>query len=308
MVYEAEDTATSRCVALKLLTHGWDSPEARNRFFREGRLAASINHPHSVYIYGTEEIDGTPAISVEHIAGGTLQNRVREHGPFSPIEAVDAILDIIEGLEAAAAVGVLHRDVKPSNCFIDVEGIVKIGDFGLSMSTTSHSDSYLTIPGAYLGTPAFSSLEQLRGDVLDVRSDIYAVGVTLFYPLTGHTPFEGDNLVKLLATVLEQPAPSPAKFRERLPHGLCKVVLRCLAKQPGDRYRDYNQLRSALVPFDSTAPTSAILALRFAAGACDHFVISMISTAISAVLWGVFMWTAGGARLFAIILTVLVRL
>jgi hypothetical protein len=308
MVYEAEDTATSRRVALKLLTHGWDSPEARNRFFREGRLAASINHPHSVYIYGTEEIDGTPAISMEHIAGGTLQERVREDGPLSPTEAVDAILDIIAGLEAAAAVGVLHRDVKPSNCFIDVEGTVKIGDFGLSMSTTSHSDSYLTIPGAYLGTPAFSSPEQLRGDVLDVRSDIYAVGVTLFYLLTGRTPFEGENLVKLLATVLEQPAPSPAEFRERLPNGLCKVVLRCLAKQPGDRYRDYNQLRAALVPYDSTAPTAATLALRFAAGACDHFIISMISTAIFATMWGAFMLTPEGVQLFGIPIVVSLNL
>jgi hypothetical protein len=286
MVYEAEDTATSRRVALKLLTHGWDSPEARNRFFREGRLAASINHPHSVYIYGTEEIDGTPAISMEHIAGGTLQERVREHGPLSPPEAVDAILDIIAGLEAAATVGVLHRDVKPSNCFIDAEGTVKIGDFGLSISTTSHSDSYLTVPGAYLGTPAFSSPEQMRGDVLDVRSDIYAVGVTLFYLLTGRTPFEGENLVRLLATVLEQPAPSPANFRERLPRGLCKVVLRCLAKQPGDRYRDYSQLRDALRPYDSTTPSAATLALRFAAGTCDYVCLTIINAVICLSIWG----------------------
>lgn len=308
MVYEAEDTATSRRVALKLLTHGWDSPEARNRFFREGRLAASINHPHSVYIYGTEEIAGTPVISMEHIAGGTLQERVREHGALPPTEAVDAILDIIAGLEAAAAVGVLHRDVKPSNCFIDAEGTVKIGDFGLSMSTTSHSDSFLTVPGAYLGTPAFSSPEQLRGDVLDVRSDIYAVGVTLFYLLTGRTPFEGDNLVKLLATVLEQPAPSPASFREDLPRGLCKVVSRCLAKQPGDRYRDYAQLRAALAPFDSTAPTSAALALRFAAGVCDHFFLSTISTLFVAAIWGWVMWTPGGAQVARVVFAITLRL
>ena len=297
MVYEADDTRTSRRVALKLLTHGWDSPEARNRFFREGRLAASINHPHSVYIYGTEEIDGTPAISMEHIAGGTLQERVREHGPLEPAEAVDAILDIVAGLEAAAAVGVLHRDVKPSNCFIDAEGTVKIGDFGLSISTTSHSDSFLTVPGAYLGTPAFSSPEQLRGDVLDVRSDIYAVGVTLFYLLTGRTPFAGDNLMTLLATVLEQPAPSPGNFREQLPSGLCKVVLRCLAKQPGDRYRDYGQLRAALVPFDSTAPTSAALALRFAAGVCDVFILSIIGLALTAALWDLARLAPGGGEL-----------
>ena len=102
---------------------------------------------------------------------------------------------IIAGLEAAAKVGVLHRDIKPSNCFVDTYGTVKIGDFGLSISTEVRGDSHLTEPGSFLGTPAFSSPEQLRGDELDIRSDIYAVGVTLYYLITGKTPFESDNLV-----------------------------------------------------------------------------------------------------------------
>jgi len=134
-VFEADDLVSGRRVALKLLAHSLESPEARNRFFREGRLAASINHPNSVYVYGTEEIDGTPAISMEHVLGGTLHDRVRQRGPLPVTEAVDAILQIIDGLEAAAAVGVLHRDIKPSNCFVDADGTVKIGDFGLSIST-----------------------------------------------------------------------------------------------------------------------------------------------------------------------------
>ena len=244
-VFEADDLESGRRVALKLLAHSLESPEARNRFFREGRLAASINHPNSVYVYGTEEIDGTPAISMEHVLGGTLHDRVRQRGPLPVTEAVDAILQIIDGLEAAAAVGVLHRDVKPSNCFVDADGTVKVGDFGLSISTTVRGDTHLTTPGSFLGTPAFSSPEQLRGDEIDVRSDIYAVGVTLFYLLTGRTPYEADNLVKLLATVLEQPAPSPAKFRKEIPQGLAKVILRCLAKQPSDRFKNYAELRDA---------------------------------------------------------------
>jgi uncharacterized RDD family membrane protein YckC len=271
-VYEADDLASGRRVALKLLAHSLDSTEARNRFFREGRLAASINHPNSVYVYGTDEIDGTPVISMEHVAGQTLQDRLRQQGPLAVTEAVDAVLQIIDGLEAAAAAGVLHRDVKPSNCFIDVDGTVKIGDFGLSISTAVRGDSHLTIPGSFLGTPAFSSPEQLRGDELDVRSDIYAVGVTLFFLLTGRTPFEGENLVQLLATVLEQPPPSPAKFRPEVPRGLANIVLQCLAKQPADRFKSYAELRAALVPYNSTAPTPATLALRLLAGICDRFI------------------------------------
>jgi eukaryotic-like serine/threonine-protein kinase len=112
-VFEAEDLESGRFVALKLLSHSLDSPEARERFFREGRLAASINHPNSVYVFGTEEIAGTPAIAMELLAGGTLQDRVSAQGPMTPAEAVDAALQIIAGLQAAQRIGILHRDIKP---------------------------------------------------------------------------------------------------------------------------------------------------------------------------------------------------
>src|SRR5206468_9392633 len=137
------------------------------------------------------------------VEGGTLQDHVRGKGPLRPAEAVDTVLQVIAGLEAAQAVGVLHRDVKPSNCFVDAEGTVKVGDFGLSISTVNRGEPHLTASGVFLGTPAYASPEQLRGDDLDQRSDIYAVGVTLFYLLTGKIPFDADNMVKLVALVLE---------------------------------------------------------------------------------------------------------
>ena len=112
----------------------------------------------------------------------------------------------IAGLEAAQGIGILHRDIKPSNCFRDAGGAVKIGDFGLSISTAVRTEPALTATGAFLGTPAFCSPEQLRGDELNARSDMYSVGATLFYLLTGRTPFEGKTTVQLLATVLEQRA------------------------------------------------------------------------------------------------------
>ena len=114
-VYEAEELLSGRRVALKVLGHSLDSADTRKRFIREGRLAASINHPNSVYVYGTEEIDGAPVITMELVPGGTLHERVKEVGPMSVPEAVDAILQIIAGLKPAHEVEILHRDIKPSN-------------------------------------------------------------------------------------------------------------------------------------------------------------------------------------------------
>jgi eukaryotic-like serine/threonine-protein kinase len=285
-VYEAEDLESGRRVALKVLSHRLDSPESRERFFREGRLAASINHPNSVYIFGTEEVGGTPVITMELVSGGTLQDRVRARGPLPVGEAVDCVLQIVEGLEAAQRVGILHRDVKPSNCYVGEDRSVKIGDFGLSISTGVRTEPALTATGAFLGTPAFCSPEQLRGEELDARSDMYSVGATLFYLLTGRTPFEAKNMVQLLATVLEQRAPSPRQFRPDVPKGLAKVVLRCLEKQSGERFKSYGDLAQALAPYSSTAPTPATLGLRFLAGAVDLVLLCVLAFAINISVFG----------------------
>lgn len=285
-VFDAEDLESGRRVALKVLSHALDSPEARERFLREGRMAASVNHPNSVYVFGTEEIGGTPVIAMERVEGGTLQDRVRDTGPLPVGEAVDAVLHIIAGLEAAQRLGVLHRDVKPSNCFVDADGTVKIGDFGLSISTAIRTEPTLTAAGVFLGTPAFCSPEQLRGDELNARSDMYSVGATLFYLLTGHTPFEGKNAVQLLASVLEQRVPSPRKLHADIPQGLAKVVLRCLEKLPGDRFRTYDELRQALAPYRSAAPTPATLGLRFLAGALDLLLLNVVTLAVLLPVFG----------------------
>lgn len=285
-VFEAQDLESGRRVALKVLSHTLDSPEARERFFREGRLAASINHPNSVYIFGTEEIGGTPVIAMELVSGGTLQDRVQARGPLPVGEAVDAVLQMIEGLEAAQRLGILHRDIKPSNCYVGEDGTVKIGDFGLSISTAVRTEPALTATGAFLGTPAFCSPEQLRGEELNVRSDMYSVGATLYYLLTGRTPFETKSMVQLLATVLEQRAPSPRKLRPQLPAGLAKAVLRCLEKHPGERFKNYADLARALAPYASTAPTPATLGLRFLAGLVDMTLLGVVAGSINLLAFG----------------------
>ena len=141
--YEAVDKENGRRVALKVLKHSLQTPEARKRFLREGRSAASINHPNSVYVYGTEEIDGTPVISMELVSGDTLEGTVCKRGPLPIREAVDVILEVIAGLEAAEQAGVLHRDIKPANCFVDSDGVIKVGDFGLSISTMGREDTQI---------------------------------------------------------------------------------------------------------------------------------------------------------------------
>ncbi len=272
-VYEAEELDSGRRVALKLLTHGLDEVN-RDRFLREGRLAASVNHPNTVYIFGTDEIEGIPVIAMELAAGGTLKDKVKAEGPLPPAKAVDVILQVIAGLEAAADAGVLHRDIKPSNCFVDRDGTVKVGDFGLSISTLSRTDTQtqLTTTGSVLGTPAFASPEQLRGDELDVRSDIYAVGATLYYLLTGRAPFEEANVLKLATMVAQEPPQALRRLRPTTPRGLAALTSRCLAKQPTARVPSYERLLMELEPFSSAARTPARMSTRVIAFLLDYLV------------------------------------
>jgi len=268
-VYEAKHLDSGRRVALKVLSQALRTQTDRERFLREGRLTASINHPNSIYIYGTEEIDGTPVIAMELVSGGTLKEQVKEKGPLPVEEAVDAIIQIIEGLEVAHAAGILHRDIKPSNCFIDAEGKVKIGDFGLSISTLARAETQLTTTGSFLGTPAFSSPEQLRGEEFDVRSDIYSVGATLYYLLTGLAPFEETNVIRLVSRIIEKTPDALRRIRPGIPKSLEATVLRCLEKKRSARFSCYSELKKALRRFSSTSLEPASLKLRSRAASTD---------------------------------------
>jgi len=275
-VYEAEQIATGRRVALKMLGEQLDSPDLRKRFLREGRLAAGVNHPNSLYIFGSEEIEGLPVITMEIAGSGTLKDKLKKHGPLPVTEAVDAILDVISGLEAAFAGGVLHRDIKPSNCFICPDGSVKVGDFGLSVSTLARTDTFVTAHGKILGTPAYASPEQLRGDALDLRADIYSVGATLFTLLTDRAPFEGDNAVQVVANAVNQKPKPLTELRQDVPPGLERIVGRCLAKEPDGRYADYTALHNALLPFSSKEPEPASMNIRGSAGWIDFLIAFLI--------------------------------
>jgi uncharacterized RDD family membrane protein YckC len=289
-VYEAEHIRSGRRLALKVLRSRLQSADERARFLLEGQLAASVSHPHTVYIFGSEEISGTPVISMELTPGGTLKDRVASKGPLPPTEAVSAVLDIIGGLDAAKSVGILHRDIKPSNCFVDSDGNVKVGDFGLSISTLARDVRDDVSGRGFQGTPQFASPEQLRGEALDVRSDIYAVGATLYYLLSGQPPFEAENLRDLVQKVTTETPKSPRLLRPGIHSGLAGVVLRCLAKTPAERPGSYADLVRDLKPFSSTGQTPAGLGVRWLAGfvdnALDNVTVTLPMLIVSLGAWG----------------------
>jgi hypothetical protein len=268
-VYEAEETDSGRRVAIKILGRGIGDDEERARFLREGQLAASLSHPNCVYVFGTSEAQGFPVIAMELAPAGTLKDALSGDGVMPVAKAVDAILQLIAGLDAAAAIGILHRDIKPSNSFVDRDGRVMVGDFGLSIARDAQEGT--ASREAISGTPGFASPEQLRGGALDLRSDIYSVGATLYYLLTRRAPFDAPDLATLLTRVATETAPSLAVARADIPGRLGAVVARCLAANPAERYASYAALASALGPFRSAAVVPAPLGRRFLAGVLDTY-------------------------------------
>ena len=284
VVYEADEIESGRRVALKVLARVAHNTRERERFEREGRLAASLNHPHCVFVFGASEIDGHPFIAME-VMQGTLADRLKREGPLPPAAAVDAMLHVITGLRAAEAAGILHRDIKPSNCFVDAQGVVKIGDFGISRSQRPTEETALSTHGQIPATPAYASPEQLRGAGLDVRADIYSLGATLYELLTGKRPFDAPEVMALLMAVANDTPTAPHVIASAVPRSLSAVVLHCLAKQPEQRFADYDALAAALEPYSSTAPGRATLGRRCLAGLIDSIPLILASFPLS-VWWG----------------------
>jgi serine/threonine protein kinase len=263
-VYEAEDSASGQRVALKLISARFAlSPDAVKRFRREGRLASTIAHSRCVFVLAADEEAGQPYIAMELMPGDTLQTLVKEFGPAPPERAVATILDVIDGLHAAHQVGIIHRDVKPSNCFLERDGRVKIGDFGLAKPLVS--DEQLTTTGMFLGTPLYASPEQIKKEPLDERSDVYSVAATLFYLLIGRAPFQSGDATVTMARIVSDPPPSLRDLRPGIPPALDRVVLRGLERSRERRWQSMDQFRVALLPFAPGQLSIASLPLRWVA-------------------------------------------
>ncbi|MCU0723967.1 MAG: serine/threonine protein kinase, partial [Planctomycetes bacterium] len=245
-VYLAEQERLKRPVALKVLPQQLQArdPKFVDRFMREARSAAGLAHPNVTQVYDAGEADGSWYIAMEYIRGMGLNDLIDRHGRSTPEEAVEVVLQAARGLGAAAAAGIIHRDVKPSNIMITKDGVVKVTDFGLAKDMGE--DTGLTASGQVMGTPAYMSPEQGEGLAVDSRSDIYSLGATLFELLTGTQPYRGSTALAIIRAHCDAPVP---KLSERLPGAspdLEALVARMIAKKPEDRFPDFRSLIAAL--------------------------------------------------------------
>ena len=287
-VYEAEDSTVGRRVALKLIAAAHvSSAEAVERFRQEGRLASTISHPRCVFVLGADEFQGRPYIVMELMPGETLQSLVERSGPLPVEEAIAKILDVIEGLQEAHLQGVIHRDVKPSNCFLDADGRVKIGDFGLSKSLGD--DAGLTRTGSFIGTPLYASPEQIKRDAVDERTDIYSVAATLYFLFKGRPPFAGGDAAAVLARIVSEDPTPMRDLRPDLPPALEAVVLRGMVRDRDGRWPDLARFRDALLPFVATGLKITDQAVRVSAYLADMvllFAVQIVCTALLAAALG----------------------
>jgi len=279
-VYRARDVSLGREVALKLLPHQLSAdPERVARLEREARILASLNHPRIATLYGLEEWEGQRFLVMELVPGQTLADLVR-HGTLPVPKAIEICRQIAEGLEAAHDAGIVHRDLKPANVKITPDGQVKLLDFGLAKAlepAPGVSDPPVSVverteEGTILGTPAYMSPEQARGQLVNRRTDIWAFGCCLYESLCGRSAFKGDTVTDTLAAVLDKD-PDWAAIGEDVPPAARRLVRRCLAKDMRQRLQHIGDARleleeavpEASVPAPSRWPRYAWPALVFVA-------------------------------------------
>ncbi len=243
-VYLAEDTRLHRRVALKFLPEALRrDDELRARFLNEARAAAQLSHPNIITIYEIGDFNGAPFIAMELAEGSSLKEII-ENSPLPPDKAVEYAVQICEALAAAHRAGVIHRDIKPSNVHIDNNGRVKILDFGLAhidgkeLSTSSQSTT---------GTIQYISPEQVKGEKVTARSDLFSLGVTFYQMLTGRLPFTGEYEASIVYAIVNETPIAPSKLRPTIPSSLEQIVLRLLNKDPLNRHQSAEALKQDLL-------------------------------------------------------------
>ncbi len=259
-VYHAEDTKLGRRVALKILpTAMATNPERLERFQREAKVVASLNHPNIVTIHSVEEADGLQFLTMELVEGNDLERLLPDDGfPLSKI--FDIAVPLTDALATAHEKGVVHRDLKPANIMLTKEGRVKVLDFGLAKlgldsailpgdhdeTALAPASSTLTGDGTILGTAPYMPPEQLEGLPVDHRADIFSVGVLLYELATGRRPFEGSSSIALASSILRDTPPPVSEIKRDLPRHFGRIVETCLEKDPERRYQSAKELRNAL--------------------------------------------------------------
>ncbi|MGA9119412.1 MAG: serine/threonine-protein kinase, partial [Bacteroidota bacterium] len=244
VVYKAQDTKLDRLVALKFLLPSVTSDHAaKQRFVQEAKAASTLQHPNVCVVYDIDETpDAQTFISMEYLESETLEEIIRR-GALKIELALDLSIQIAQGLAEAHHHGIVHRDIKPANVLLTKRGVAKIVDFGLAKLATQTA---LTRPGSAMGTVAYMSPEQATGSPVDERTDIWSLGVVLYEMITGRRPFAGEYDNAVLYSVLNvQPEPISA-LRTGVPTDLDRIVRRCLAKDPRERYQHVDELLADL--------------------------------------------------------------
>ena len=242
-VYRAYQPALDRVVAVKVLPESFvNQPGFLERFHIEAQAVAKLDHPNIVPIYDYGQADGIPYIVMKYVQAGTLKDMMA--GPIEPKRAAAVVRQIAEALDYAHRQGIIHRDVKPGNVLMPDGRWAQLTDFGLAKMLTSTSQ--LTASGVSVGTPDYMSPEQARGDAIDARSDIYALGVILYQMLTGDVPFHADTPTGVMLKQVLDPPPSPRSVNPDISVAVEQVVLRALAKSPHERFTTAVELADAL--------------------------------------------------------------
>jgi len=268
-VYKALHQTMNRVVALKVLSPGMVKTRmAQKMFLREVQAAAQLQHPNIVTAYDAGQIDERHYLAMEYVDGPNLDQLVREHGPLPIGQSCDIIRQAAHGLEAAHELGMVHRDIKPANLLIQrakdnpADCVVKILDFGLARvgamaSGEAGSQTLVTKENTVMGTPDFLSPEQARNlHNVDIRSDLYSLGCTLYYLLTAQVPYPGGSALEKLLRHGNEPARSIESVRPDVPPAVASIVRKLMAKNPDERFQNPEELALTLIPFAESSPPS----------------------------------------------------
>jgi len=254
-VYKVRNVISDRVEAMKIvLANLAGQKELADRFTREIKLLASLNHPNIAGLRTALSVNDELIMIMEYVDGVTLASRL-EQGPLNPADAINYTSQILDALNYAHGLNVIHRDIKPANMMLTSQGVVKLMDFGIARPT---NESALTVTGTALGSLNYMSPEQVKGVPVDPRSDLYSLGVSLYEMVTGQLPFRGTSNYSLMSSHLEQVPAPPIVIRPGVPQALNDIILMALAKDPNARFQTADAFRNALASVQSGAvPASA---------------------------------------------------